>query len=583
MPALLERRLHLIVIFGIICSLWLIYSRNYNHGVKELNNKRATDKKPEDAPRSIPLKAYVGSQGSAISPSQEKTVAMRMDLPDTQHKWPWGKDHYHTKEKCEQKKYDHSQLKPASVIICFHESENVEHLLHTVHSVIQHSPPDLLHEVILVDDNSHNVMHNAFLNIYVDSVFGSKVRIIRHRGEETLGVIAARILGISKASGPVVITLDAHMEARKGWLEPLLYEISKDPRTLASISLDWVKPQKDGTWIYKHGQNDAINAWFWQGFAFSLWEQENPENTKRLREDPTQPFLVACTIGHCAMDRNFFNEIGGLDPGMQLWGGENIDIAIRTYLWNGHVLAIPCSHVAHLEDDFKGVYRFKKGLGHKLDNNYKRIVEVWLDDYKDTFYYYNPVVKASDAGNLTERMQVKARCPNTFKTFMDKGYPWLGNTFGRNIARGGLRCSALPKLTMYWSNPWTYGMRYKARLPINQEIFLTVDGYLRYDLGVFNAEKGAGVEMKFTSHTTFKKIGNDTRWIHRKGGLMISMEYENYCMQCSQETIVMANCDADNPYQQWIFAEYTQHYMDLCNGKLLDSGYLKQYHKYLSS
>ena len=89
-------------------------------------------------------------------------------------------------------------------------------------------------------------MHNAYLQNYVDSVFGGKVQIIRHRGKESLGVISARILGISKASGPVVITLDAHMEARQGWLEPLLYEISKDPRTLASITLDWMKPQKDG-------------------------------------------------------------------------------------------------------------------------------------------------------------------------------------------------------------------------------------------------------------------------------------------------------------------------------------------------
>ena len=91
-----------------------------------------------------------------------------------------------------------------------------------------------------------SVMHNVYLYNYVDSMFGAKVQIVRHRGKESLGVIAARSLGISKASGPVVIILDAHIEARQGWLEPLLYEISKDPRTLASITLDWMKPQEDG-------------------------------------------------------------------------------------------------------------------------------------------------------------------------------------------------------------------------------------------------------------------------------------------------------------------------------------------------
>ena len=38
---------------------------------------------------------------------------------------------------------------------------------------------------------------------------------------------------------------------------------------------------------------------------------------------------MACTIGNWAMDHKFFYEIGGLDSGMHLWGGENVDIAIR--------------------------------------------------------------------------------------------------------------------------------------------------------------------------------------------------------------------------------------------------------------
>ena len=42
--------------------------------------------------------------------------------------------------------------------------------------------------------------------------------------------------------------------------------------------------------IYEHGPKDAIAAWFWKQFAFSLWVQESKENTKRLKEDPTQPF-----------------------------------------------------------------------------------------------------------------------------------------------------------------------------------------------------------------------------------------------------------------------------------------------------
>ena len=38
----------------------------------------------------------------------------------------------------------------------------------------------------------------------------------------------------------------------------------------------------------------------------------------------------AVTVGTVwAMDRKWFHEVGGFDEGMQKWGGENLDLAVR--------------------------------------------------------------------------------------------------------------------------------------------------------------------------------------------------------------------------------------------------------------
>jgi hypothetical protein len=51
--------------------------------------------------------------------------------------------------------YSLGGLPTASIIISFHGGESWTNLLHTLHSIFQRTPADLLQEVILIDDFSN--------------------------------------------------------------------------------------------------------------------------------------------------------------------------------------------------------------------------------------------------------------------------------------------------------------------------------------------------------------------------------------------------------------------------------------------
>lgn len=77
-----------------------------------------------------------------------------------------------------------SDLPAASVIIVFH-NEGFSVLMRTVHSVLNRSPPQFLHEILLVDDYSDKTDLKEKLDTYIERFHG-KVRVIRNVEREGL-------------------------------------------------------------------------------------------------------------------------------------------------------------------------------------------------------------------------------------------------------------------------------------------------------------------------------------------------------------------------------------------------------------
>jgi polypeptide N-acetylgalactosaminyltransferase len=84
--------------------------------------------------------------------------------------------------------------------------------------------------------------------------------------------------------------------------------------------------------------------------------------------------------GLFAVKRSYFFEIGGYDEGMEIWGGENLEISFRVWMCGGQLKQISCSRIGH-------VFRSRRPYDEQspidtFTRNSLRVVHVWLDEYK---------------------------------------------------------------------------------------------------------------------------------------------------------------------------------------------------------
>lgn len=54
-------------------------------------------------------------------------------------------------------------------------------------------------------------------------------------------------------------------------------------------------------------------------------------------------------MGILVADRKFFGEIGSLDSGMKIYGGENVELGIRVRMLNSHIAVQHCANCKPIE------------------------------------------------------------------------------------------------------------------------------------------------------------------------------------------------------------------------------------------
>jgi polypeptide N-acetylgalactosaminyltransferase len=339
---------------------------------------------------------------------------------------------------CKAFAYDLSKLPSTSIIIVFH-NEAWSTLLRTVHSVLNRSPHRLLAEIILVDDASERSFLRQPLDRYMTRLQQeSQVPIHIVRSSKRIGLVQARLMGTRQAIAPVLTYLDAHIETTIGWLPPLLHRLYERPHTIVSPVIDVIHEQTfayarsvDLHWgainwalhfrWFAIGQQQIVrNRWVnrlyerrhrsakpfdndsWSQFEMKLdqleegigsdWPATSGESMRLLQSTDglVRPFKSPVMAGGLfSIRRDYFEQLGTYDEGMQVWGGENVELSLRAWSCGGRVETHPCSHVAHV---FRrsSPYAFPGGVAHVLYTNLARVLHVWMEPrYQLLFYLLN--------------------------------------------------------------------------------------------------------------------------------------------------------------------------------------------------
>jgi glycosyltransferase involved in cell wall biosynthesis len=211
-----------------------------------------------------------------------------------------------------------SRSRPSLSVVVVSHNEG-DHLAATVHALLATMPRD--GELLVVDDQSTDGSCDGLLDRF------PHVRLIRPPTRQ--GVAGARNFGAARASAPVFLFSDAHVQPEPGWVEALLPPICQ-PR--AGVVAPAVAALDDP-----------------EACGYGMTWRDTALNVDWLPYRGAQPYPVPFVAGmFIAVRRDVFRACGGFDPGLVGWGSEDIELCLRLWALGYDCVIAPRARVAHL-------------------------------------------------------------------------------------------------------------------------------------------------------------------------------------------------------------------------------------------
>lgn len=446
----------------------------------------------------------------------------------------------------------HDDLPTTTIIMCFVD-EVWSTLLRSVHSVLSRSPPHLVEEIILVDDFSTKEYLKEKLDAYMSRF--PKVKILHLK--ERHGLIRARLAGAQVAKGDVLTFLDSHVECNVGWLEPLLERVRLS-RTKVACPVIEVISDKDMSYMTVDNFQRGIFTWP-MNFGWRQIPQEVIEKNKIKETD-----IIRCPVmagGLFSIDKKYFFELGTYDSGLDVWGGENMEISFKVWMCGGEIEIIPCSRVGHIFRN-DNPYSFPKDRIRTVERNLARVAEVWLDEYKELFYghAYHLVLRRLDVGDLTQQIALrkKLQC-RSFRWYLENVYPDLEAPLVKasgllvNIATA--RCITVENTTLAFQ---TCDVNNE-----DQKFNYTWLRLLRHgDLCIAPAGTTGALELRLCTGWESSLAWQHSSLAAARPELADHLVAEHLqppaCLEVdpSLQALRVSACNSANPYQKWQFGNY---------------------------
>lgn len=192
-----------------------------------------------------------------------------------------------------------------------------------------------------------------------------------------------------------------------GWIEPLIDRLSYHPGALVSPIIDII----DASTFKYRPTTTNLKA----GFDWSLrfkWIPRSDEELQSIKDETASFASPAIYGGVFLIAREWFNQLGGFNSNLDIWGGESLEISLKAWMCGGQVEIAPCSRVGHVFRK-KHPYDFPLGSTYTFLRNSKIIAEGWLEEYKHFFYFARPNAQAiklkdmNDVAILKEKLQCR--------------------------------------------------------------------------------------------------------------------------------------------------------------------------------